>query len=221
MASVTMPVLRYAPGNDVARIQQRADSVGSVKSTVTDMPAAPTHSPTESSAVDSLAIELASRPETVFVYALSSPTRLVLEQYLSPQELALSVLEHIPSIPWAAEATVDPVLEYHKTLTQWMPGLITEAEATCLNPAYSSVNALSGRAEAGDVVMLQALASEGRLGTSYLPDTTGYSRTTVGKLLAPFVDPYRGGAPWSAPRIWACMPRRFSGFQRLQTRPLR
>ncbi|WP_436326905.1 Lrp/AsnC family transcriptional regulator [Brevibacterium sp. FAM 27836] len=139
---------------------------------------------TESSAVDSVARELASRPETVFVYALSSPTRLVIEQYISQQELAFSVLEDIPSILGVIEVTVAPVLEYHKTLTQWMPELITEAEATRLNPAYSSVNDLRGRADEGDVVMLQALAEDGRLGTSRLAEITGYSTTTVRKRLA-------------------------------------
>ena len=139
---------------------------------------------TESSAVDTVARVLASRPETVFVYALSSPTRLVLEQYLSQQELAFSVLKDIPSIPGVTEVTVAPVLEYHKTLTQWMPGLITEAEAMCLNPGYSTVNDLRGRADAGDVVMLHALAEDGRLGTSHLAETTGYSTTTVRKRLA-------------------------------------
>lgn len=73
---------------------------------------------TESSAVDSVARELASRPETVFVYALSSPTRLVLEQYLLQRELAFSVLEDIPSIPGFIEVTAAPVLEHQKTLTQ-------------------------------------------------------------------------------------------------------
>lgn len=139
---------------------------------------------TESSAVDAVARELASRPETVFVYALSSPTRLVLEQYLSQQELAFSVLEDIPAIPGVIEVTAAPVLEYHKTLTQWMPELITDEEAKRLNPAYSSVNDLRGRADDGDLVMLQSLASEGRLGTSHLSEITGYSTTTVRKRLS-------------------------------------
>ncbi|WP_181778692.1 MULTISPECIES: Lrp/AsnC family transcriptional regulator [Brevibacterium] len=138
---------------------------------------------TESAQVDSVAHELASRPETVFVYALSSPTRLVLEQYLSQRELAYSVLEDIPSIPGVLDVTATPVLDYHKTLTQWMPDLITADEAARLNPQHSSINALRGHADDGDRAMLEALAADGRTGTAQLAEVTGYSTTTVRKRL--------------------------------------
>lgn len=138
---------------------------------------------TEVSAVDAVARELAARPETVFVYALSSPTRLVLEQYLSQRELAFSVLEDIPAIPGVTEVSAMPVQEYHKTLTQWMPKLITDEEAARLNPSYAVVNDLRGLADDGDLVMLRALADDGRMGTSRLSEITGYSTTTVRKRL--------------------------------------
>ncbi len=135
----------------------------------------------ESAQVDSVAQELASRPETVFVYALSSPTRLVLEQYLSRRELAYSVLEDIPSIPGVHGVTATPVLDYHKTLTQWMPDLITPAESARLNPNHARLNDLRGRADDGDLAMLAALAADGRTGTARLAEVTGYSTTTVRK----------------------------------------
>lgn len=138
----------------------------------------------DSSAVDFVARELASRPETVFVYALSSPTRIVIEQYLSQQNLAYSVLEDIPSIHGVTEVTAAPVLDYHKTLAQWMPDLITEEEAIQLDPHYASINCLRGRADESDYVMLDTLAVNGRIGTAQLAEITGFSTTTVRKRMA-------------------------------------
>ncbi len=87
--------------------------------------------------IESVARALAERRDTIFVYALSAPARLIVEeQQLATNTLANAVLREIPSIEGVTGTVAAPILEYYRTLTSWMPALLSRSEVSALNESF-------------------------------------------------------------------------------------
>ena len=87
--------------------------------------------------VDAVARALAARSDTIFVYVLSAPTRIVVEeQQLTDGALARAVIEEIPAIDGVTGVSASPILDYHRTLGSWMPGQLSVSEAVALNDGF-------------------------------------------------------------------------------------
>ncbi|MFT4042976.1 MAG: Lrp/AsnC family transcriptional regulator [Gordonia sp. (in: high G+C Gram-positive bacteria)] len=143
--------------------------------------------------LDAVARALAARPDTIFVYALSAPSRIIVEEAQSPEaedaggSLARTVLDEIPAIDGVTGVMAAPVLRYYRTLTEWMPGLLTTDEVAALKPRFGRVAAAVPMEPADHDVYAQ-LVADGRMSVGDIASATAYSEATVRRRLAGMID---------------------------------
>ncbi|GAA4391185.1 Lrp/AsnC family transcriptional regulator [Tsukamurella soli] len=71
---------------------------------------------------------LAAREDTTFAYLVTGSTDCVAEVIAPPDTRAQFLLEALPTIPGVVSMTTAPVLRYLRTVHEWRPNLLTEAE---------------------------------------------------------------------------------------------
>ncbi|MFT4126148.1 MAG: Lrp/AsnC family transcriptional regulator [Gordonia sp. (in: high G+C Gram-positive bacteria)] len=133
--------------------------------------------------LDAVARALADRPDTIFVYALSAPSRIIVEEEQSADgDLARAVLDEIPAIDGVTGVMAAPILTYYRTLTEWMPGLLTPDEVAALKPGFGRV-ADAVPMEPADRELYAPLVADGRLSVGEIARATGQSEATVRRRL--------------------------------------
>ncbi len=139
---------------------------------------------------DAVARALSARTDTVFVFALSAPARIIVEE-LQPSEgaLARAVLDEIPAIEGVTGVNAAPILAYYRTLSTWMPDLITPAEVAELNPGFGHLydDAVPLTTPA-DREIYEILAPDGRVSVADIADRVGQSEPAVRRRLTVLVD---------------------------------
>ena len=136
--------------------------------------------------VDAVARALAARPDTIFVYTLSAPTRIVVEeQQLSAGALARAVIEEIPAIDGVTGVSASPILDYYRTLTSWMPGLLSQDEVAALNPDFGRLppDDIPPTTDA-DQQILAILERDGRAAVTDIAAALGQSEPSVRRRLS-------------------------------------
>lgn len=89
--------------------------------------------------VDAVARALAARPDTIFVYTLGAPACILVEEHQqAPGALARAVIDEIPVIDGVTDVRAAPILAYYRTLTSWMPNLLSASEVTALNANFGT-----------------------------------------------------------------------------------
>jgi DNA-binding Lrp family transcriptional regulator len=138
--------------------------------------------------VDAVARALAFRPDTVFVYAVSAPTRIIVEEQLTNGSFARAVIEEIPAIEGVTGVLAAPVLDYYRTLTSWMPGLLSASEVAALNEDFGRRRAVGMPSESALDRRLQSiLERDGRVSVADIAVKVGQSESGVRRRLAALV----------------------------------
>ncbi|MCI2420768.1 Lrp/AsnC family transcriptional regulator [Saccharopolyspora sp. K220] len=123
---------------------------------------------------------LAQRADTTFVYALTGTLDCIAEVITSRLDAVL--LDELPATPGLVSCSTHPVLRYFRTVHQWQPGLLTDAEVAELRE-FESVTASPPREGVGDSredrLILQALAEDGRRTHEDLGHIAGISEATA------------------------------------------
>jgi DNA-binding Lrp family transcriptional regulator len=139
---------------------------------------------------DAVARALAERADTVFVFALSAPARIIVEE-LQPSEgaLARAVLDEIPAIEGVTGVNAAPILAYYRTLSTWMPGLLTPSEVAELNPKFGRLyDDAVPLTSAADREMYEILAPDGRVSVADIAARIGQSEPAIRRRLTGLVD---------------------------------
>ncbi len=135
--------------------------------------------------VGEVARALADRSDTIFVYVLSAPTRIIVEEQLGDDSLARAVIEEIPAIEGVTGVLAAPVLDYYRTLTGWMPALLTPEQVAALDPGFGRRKPAGTPPEsAADRGLLSILERDGRVPVSEIAEELGQSETGVRRRLA-------------------------------------
>lgn len=138
---------------------------------------------------DAVARALASRPDTLFVYALSAPSRIIVEERLNHGSLARTVLEEIPAIDGVTGVLAAPVLDYYRTLTSWMPGLLSASEVGELNENFGRRRSMGAAPESAVDLRMQAiLQRDGRASVAEIAAEVNQSESAVRRRLAALVN---------------------------------
>ncbi|GAA0483871.1 Lrp/AsnC family transcriptional regulator [Streptomyces olivaceiscleroticus] len=79
------------------------------------------------------ALAMARRADTIFSYVLSGSPDCVAEVQCPPGRLAALMLDEAPPVPGLLAQHVSPVLRYFRTVHDWHPGILGEAEVAALS----------------------------------------------------------------------------------------
>lgn len=124
---------------------------------------------------------LADGPDVTFLYALTGPTRIIMEVQESPGRLSALVLDELPAVEGVAQVDASPVLEYFRTVADWHPGLIAQAEIEALLDTQPppSRGPIAAALDETDQVLVSLLVADGRVPTSELCEAVGLSAPAV------------------------------------------
>jgi DNA-binding Lrp family transcriptional regulator len=126
---------------------------------------------------------IAQRRDSIFSYVVSGPCDVVGELTCPEERLASVLVDELPSIPGIAELSTSPVLRYYRTVHDWMPGLLTEAEHGALAREVPDIAPSDAgapvRLGSVDRVVLRALAEDGRRTSEELARLAGVSDATA------------------------------------------
>ena len=139
--------------------------------------------------VDAVARALAARSDTIFVYVLSAPARIVVEQQqLTSGALARAVIEEIPAVDGVTGVSASPILDYYRTLSSWMPGQLSEAEAAMLNDGFGRLPPVDTAPLVGvDQQILAILERDGRAPLTDIAAAVGHSEASIRRRLTGLV----------------------------------
>jgi len=136
--------------------------------------------------VDAVARELAARADTIFVYVLGAPARIVVEAHQpSDGALARAVLDEIPAVEGVTGVSASPILDYYRTLSSWMPGQLSPTETAALNDAFGRQPpvAMPKLADA-DQRIQDILEADGRAAVTDIAAAVGQSEASIRRRLA-------------------------------------
>lgn len=132
-----------------------------------------------------VAEQLAAMPNSTFVYRITPPDRLIAEMTLPSGLDEGAVLDAIAAIPGAEEATVASAMEYHRTVTEWMPHLISDASARALRETFGRpIQPSRPPSDAADAAIVDALMRDGRMPVEALAAQARVSMSSVRRRLA-------------------------------------
>jgi DNA-binding Lrp family transcriptional regulator len=137
--------------------------------------------------VRTTATALAQRPDCVFAYALTGGIDCCAEIRVSDAALPALVLDELPATVGLVKASIDPELRIFRSVRQWRPGLLTEAEVAALaappwdvqQPGASEKSRLTQT----DRAIVRHLRSDGRATAAELARTAGVTEATVRRRL--------------------------------------
>jgi DNA-binding Lrp family transcriptional regulator len=165
--------------------------------------------------LDEVAVKLAGMPDVIFVYALTSPMRLIVEVHARPGQLAAIVLDEFPHLDGVLQVSAAPVMEYFRTVADWHPGPISEAEAAELRevPQPPARPVAPADLDGIDLQIVQLLVADGRTPVADLCAAVGLTAPAVRRRLTgmlergalsvrAIVDPAHIGFPVEAV-LWA------------------
>ena len=128
----------------------------------------------------------ASRPDSTFVYLLTGVAGAVAEIHCPPSRMPDLVVDELPGTPGVTWCTASPIVHYYKTVHDWRPGILSEAETRALRPGRVPATPVSNeepRADSADQALLRALADDGRQTYDELSRAARVSESTVRRRL--------------------------------------
>ncbi|MDQ4501556.1 Lrp/AsnC family transcriptional regulator [Sinomonas sp. ASV322] len=133
-----------------------------------------------------IAEALAADPDANFIYALTGPTRLVMEVQARPGRLSTLVLEELPTLEGVVQVDASPVMEYFRTVAEWHPGPISQEQVEALQEVAppQSRPSPSFVLDEIDSTLVALLVADGRVPTSELCDAVRLSAPAVRRRLS-------------------------------------
>ncbi|WP_415856892.1 Lrp/AsnC family transcriptional regulator [Sinomonas sp. G460-2] len=140
----------------------------------------------EPSRLAAIAESLAADPDATFLYAVTGPTRLVMEVQARPGRLSTLVLEELPALDGVVQVDASPVMEYFRTVAEWHPGPITQSEVEELHDVPTPQLRPSASLVLDDVdsALVRMLVADGRVPMAELCDAVELSAPAVRRRLA-------------------------------------
>lgn len=131
--------------------------------------------------VRDVARELATRPESVFVYTLSGSAEVLAELMVPYDRLSELLLDELPRMDGVRSQHLAPVLRYFRTVAEWRPGLLTADEIAALSLPGTPADQLAPEATPDDVdlTILRTLGHNGRAPLENVAATAGISQPTA------------------------------------------
>ncbi|MFC8522331.1 Lrp/AsnC family transcriptional regulator [Pseudarthrobacter sp. NPDC057230] len=128
---------------------------------------------------------LAKDPDANFLYALTSPTRLLFEVKARPGRLSSLVLKELPALSGVTQVNAWPIMEYFRTVAEWHPGPLTVKETAALQEVIPPTSLLSATAVLDDVDsrLVRLLVEDGRVPVAELSAAVGLSAPVVRRRL--------------------------------------
>lgn len=131
----------------------------------------------------SVARTLASRPESLWVYAVAGASEGIAEIFCPPDRLGDFLFDFLANQPGLLDYRIRPIVSYYKAIEDWRPELVTGPGFEALvDPlvdeeidAFGPVLQLSPEEE----VIVAALAEDGRLTHEELGRLAGVSKATA------------------------------------------
>jgi DNA-binding Lrp family transcriptional regulator len=108
---------------------------------------------------------LADRADTSFVYAVGQAPEIVAEVMTPHEDVATLVLDDLPALDGVDEVRAGSALEYFRTVAEWSPGLVTDAEAASLgrgDPLAPVPHQPHPELDEVDRTLVEALVRDGR-----------------------------------------------------------
>jgi DNA-binding Lrp family transcriptional regulator len=103
-------------------------------------------------------------PDVIFALVLTAPSSVVAEIHERGGRGPAQLLREMAAVEGVDRVSVTPVLRYHRTLGQWQPGLITQAEASALRSEERGAIGVVRQERSGEEDAVTALlADDGRL----------------------------------------------------------
>ncbi|MCV7421339.1 Lrp/AsnC family transcriptional regulator [Mycobacterium yunnanensis] len=135
--------------------------------------------------VDAVARELATRPDTIFVYVLGAPARIVVEAHQpSGGALARAVIDELPAVDGVTAVSASPILDYYRTLSSWMPGQLSPAETAAINGSFGRQPPASMlKLGDADQQIQDILEADGRAAVTDIAAAVGQSETSIRRRL--------------------------------------
>lgn len=124
---------------------------------------------------------LAARSDSVFVYAMAESSEVIAE-LLVPQTMDLAaLLEEFGQLDGVSRAHLAPVLHYFRTVAEWRPGLLGDAEAAALevDGTPPEQNRPEEDLDETDRAIVDALVHDGRTPFDVIGAIGGFSEATA------------------------------------------
>ncbi|MEU0499005.1 AsnC family transcriptional regulator [Mycobacterium sp. NPDC006124] len=139
--------------------------------------------------VDAVARALAERGDTIFVYVVGAPTRILVEEHHSTGDaLARRVIDEIPALDGVTSVSASPILDYYRTLSSWMPGQLSESETAALNDAFGRLPpAAMPQLGGADQQIQDILEADGRAAATDIATAVGQSETSIRRRLSALI----------------------------------
>ncbi|MCX5531548.1 Lrp/AsnC family transcriptional regulator [Streptomyces sp. NBC_00006] len=128
------------------------------------------------------ALATARRPDVVFSYVLAGVADCVAELQCPPGQLGRLMLDEVPALPGLVQQQVSPVLRYFRTVHEWSPGILDDAEVEALGGAErpdDRVGLDDVELAPDEEAILRALAADGRCTNDELAAVAGVSVATA------------------------------------------
>ncbi|WP_307804934.1 Lrp/AsnC family transcriptional regulator [Streptomyces sp. VRA16 Mangrove soil] len=134
-------------------------------------------------AVRDTAVAAARRDDAIFSYVLAGAADCVAELQCRPGELGRLMLDEVPALPGLVEQQVSPVLRYFRTVHEWSPGILGDAEVEALGGTAArpvdGVEVPDVEIGPDEAAILRALAEDGRRTHDELAAVAGVSVATA------------------------------------------
>lgn len=130
-----------------------------------------------------VAVGLARRDDTMFVYALSGQEDCVAEMLVDDEHLADLMLDDLPGVAGIRRLRIDPITRLYRSVREWRPSILGPAEIAALTPprqgGYQPDGRIGPEIPAQHRAILRLLADDARIPTSEIARAVGISENTV------------------------------------------
>lgn len=130
-----------------------------------------------------VAVGLARRDDTSFVYATSGHEECVAEILVDDAHLADLMLDDLPGITGVRRIRVDPIMRVYRSVREWRPDILTPAQIAALTPPPHEAYQPDGRSgqdiSAIHRTILRVLAEDARTPMSEIARAVGATENTV------------------------------------------
>jgi DNA-binding Lrp family transcriptional regulator len=137
--------------------------------------------PCSSQRIEPVAHTLAARDDSVFVYAMAESSEVIAELLL-PQTTDLEALRNeLGGLDGVSGTHLAPVLHYFRTVAEWRPGLLSDAETAALEVSGTppEQNRPEEDLDETDRAIVEALVHDGRTPFDVIGAIGGFSEATA------------------------------------------
>ena len=141
----------------------------------------------EPAALRSVGAWLAGRPDTHWVSALAGSSECIVEMFARPEALGQILYGEVAAREGVRDYSLEPVLEYHRTVSGWAPDLLSPDQYDALNAAEQPqlitqfTSAERRRIDDANRAIVDMLRANGRATNEEMATALSVSKTTAGR----------------------------------------